>query len=161
MTTITAPQPLRPAVAIGQHFPAGYKAVHALEQAVAAAVEPTIFELVKLRASQINGCAYCLDMHYKDARAQGETELRLSLLRAWREVDLFTEEERAALALTVAITLIADHHVPEDVEAAARDAFDEEAYAALVFAIITINAWNRLAITSHSVAGEYAAPEPS
>jgi AhpD family alkylhydroperoxidase len=158
MSTITAPQPLRPTVEVGRHFPAGYKALAALNQTVAAAVEPTIFELVKLRASQINGCAYCLDMHHKDARAQGETELRLSVLSAWREVGLFTEEERAALALTEAVTLIADHHVPEDVEAAARDAFDDEAYAALVFAIITINAWNRLAITSHSVAGEYTVP---
>jgi AhpD family alkylhydroperoxidase len=114
-----------------------------------------LFELVKLRASQINGCAYCIDMHHKDARAGGETELRLSLLSAWREVDLFTPEERAALALTEAVTLIADEHVPAEVEDAARAAFDEATYANLVFAIATINAWNRLAITAHTVAGRY------
>ena len=155
MSTTTAPAPLRPVVEIAKGFPAGYKALFTLDRAVAGALDPTLFELVKLRASQINGCAYCLDMHHQDARAGGETELRLSVLSACREVDVFTEQERAALALTEAVTRIADHHVPEDVEAAALAAFDEPTYAALVFAIIAINAWNRLAITGHARAGQY------
>jgi AhpD family alkylhydroperoxidase len=146
----------RPVVELGRALPAGYRALSALSQTVAAStLDHGLGELVKLRASQLNGCAYCIDMHTKDARAAGETDLRLSLLSAWREVDFFSDAERAALALTEAVTLIADGHVPAGVEDAARAAFDEETYAALVFAIITINAWNRLAITGHSVAGHY------
>jgi len=137
-------------------FPAGYEAMSALEDANAASpIDPPLYELVKLRASQINGCAYCIDMHHKDARAAGETEERLYMLPAWREATVYTAAERAALALTEAVTLIADGHVPADVEAEARAQFDEETYAALVFTIATINAWNRLAITSHSPAGRY------
>ena len=118
-----------------------------------------MFELVKLRASQINGCAYCIDMHHKDLRAGGETEDRLYMLPAWREATVYTEAERAALALTEAVTLIAGSHVPEDVEAEARRVFDTESYAALVFAIALINTWNRLAITAHSEPGHYR-PRP-
>ena len=137
-------------------FPAGYKAMSALEDACAASpLDESLYELVKLRASQINGCAYCIDMHYKDARSDGETEERLYMLPAWREATVYTDAERAALALTEEITLIADGHVPADVEADARTHFDDETYAALVFTIATINAWNRLAITSHSPAGRY------
>jgi AhpD family alkylhydroperoxidase len=137
-------------------FPAGYEAMSALEDANAASpIDPPLYELVKLRASQINGCAYCIDMHHKDARAAGETEERLYMLPAWREATVYTAAERAALALTEAVTLIADGHVPADVEAEARAQFDEETYAALVFTIATMNAWNRLAITSHSPAGRY------
>jgi AhpD family alkylhydroperoxidase len=142
-------------VNIYQAFPAGYDAMAQLEQACAGAMDPVLFELVKLRASQINGCAYCIDMHHKDARAAGETEERLYMLPAWREATVYTDAERAALALTDAVTLIADGHVPADVEAAAREHLDATAYAALVFTIATINAWNRLAITSHSPAGRY------
>jgi AhpD family alkylhydroperoxidase len=144
-------------VNIYKAFPAGYRAISALEQACSAAMDPVLFELVKLRASQINGCAYCIDMHWKDARAAGETEERLYMLAAWREATVYTAAERAALALTDEVTLIADGHVPVDVEAAARQQFDEPAYAALVFTIVTINAWNRLAITSHSPAGNHRA----
>jgi AhpD family alkylhydroperoxidase len=136
-------------------FPAGYEAMSALEQACAGAMDPVLFELVKLRASQVNGCAYCIDMHWKDARAAGETEERLYMLDAWREAGVYSERERAALALAEAMTLIAGEHVPADVEAAARAQFDEAGYAALVFTIVTINAWNRLAITSHSPPGRY------
>jgi AhpD family alkylhydroperoxidase len=142
-------------VNIYKAFPAGYQAMSALEQACAGAMDPVLFELVKLRASQINGCAYCIDMHWKDARANGETEERLYMLDAWREAGVYTEVERAALALTEEVTLIADGHVPSDVEAAARAHLDDTAYAALVFTVATINAWNRLAITSHSPAGRY------
>jgi AhpD family alkylhydroperoxidase len=144
-----------PYVNIYKAFPAGYEAVAALEQACAGAMDPVLFELVKLRASQINGCAYCVDMHWKDARAAGETEERLYMLSAWREARVYTATERAALALTEEVTLIADGHVPPAVEAAAREHLDEAAYAALVFTIATINTWNRLAITSHAEPGRY------
>lgn len=137
-------------------FPAGYAAMSALEAAVAAGpLEQSLFELVKLRASQVNGCAYCIDMHHKDARAAGETEERLYMLPAWREATVYSAAERAALALTESITSIADGHVPSDVEDDARAHFDAESYAALVFLVVTINAWNRLAITSHSPPGKY------
>jgi len=142
-------------VNIYRSFPAGYEAMLALEAACAAALDPVLFELVKLRASQVNACAYCTDMHWKDARANGETEERLYMLTAWRESGVYTDAERAALALTEAVTLVADGAVPPDVEAAARQHLDEAAYAALVFTIATINAWNRLAITAHSPAGRY------
>src|ERR1700759_2684827 len=149
----------RPAVDLAHAFPAGARALTALSQTIpASTLDHGLAELVKLRASQINGCAYCIDMHTKDARAAGETDLRLTLLSAWRDVDLFTDAERAALALPEAVTLISADHVPADVEHAARAAFDEPTYAALVFAIIVINAWNRLSITSHNVAGNYTSP---
>jgi AhpD family alkylhydroperoxidase len=128
----------------------------ALEKAmVGSPLERSTYELVKLRASQINGCGYCLDMHSKDARAMGETEARIYLLNAWREAPDYTRRERAALALTEAITLIANGHTPQDVEREAREVFDPNEYAALVFAIVTINAWNRLTITNHTVVGAY------
>lgn len=143
-------------VNIYKAFPSGYEGMRALEDAAKSGpLDPVIRELVKLRASQVNGCAYCIDMHYKDARAAGETEERLYMLPAWREATVYTDAERAALALAEAITLIADGHVPGDVEADARARFDAESYAALVFVVVAINAWNRLAITSHSPAGKY------
>lgn len=138
------------------HFPQGYKALASIEAVLAEGSVPApIRELVKMRASQINGCAFCLDMHSKDARHAGETEERLYLLNAWREATVYSDAERAALALTEAITLIADAHVPADVEAQAKLFFGPEAYAALVWLIVTINAWNRLAITDHSEPGHY------
>jgi AhpD family alkylhydroperoxidase len=137
-------------------FPPGYRALSDIEAALRGGpLSGTIRELVKMRSSQINGCAYCLDMHYKDARAAGETEERLYMLNAWREATVYSDEERAALALTEAITLISQEHVPADVEAEARAQFDDESYAALVFTIVAINAWNRLAITGHSPPGTY------
>ncbi|HRP68873.1 MAG TPA: carboxymuconolactone decarboxylase family protein [Turneriella sp.] len=143
-------------VNVYQNFPEGMKAVLALEQAChSGPLDPFIYELVKMRASQINGCAHCLDMHYKDARAMGETEERLYMLNAWRESKLYSPAERAALALTEEVTLIAKHHVSAEVEAEARKHFDARTYANLLFTIATINVWNRLAIASHSPAGEY------
>ena len=143
-------------VNIYKAFPAGYRGMQALEDAAKSGpLDPVIRELVKLRASQINGCAYCIDMHYKDARAAGETEERLYMLPAWREATVYSDAERAALDLTEAITLIADAHVAAEVEAEARAQFDDATYAALVFVVVAINAWNRLAITSHSPAGKY------
>src|SRR5262245_24724565 len=108
--------------------PAAYQAMLGLEMYVrkSSHLEPALLELVKMRASQINGCAYCIDMHSKDARAEGETEQRLYALNAWRETPFFTERERAALAWTEAVTLVADGHVPDDVYAQARERFSEE-----------------------------------
>ena len=151
----------RPHVNLYTAFPDGAAAMSAFEKVVKSGpVPPTIRELVKVRASQINGCAYCLDMHHKDARALGETEERLYMLSAWREATVYSEEERAALALTEAVTLIVDGEVPADVESEARARFDEETYAALVFTIVVINSWNRLAITGHSPPGRYRAKPP-
>src|SRR5687768_14518796 len=110
-------------------------------------LELSLLELVKVRASQINGCAYCIDLHTKDARAAGETEQRLYALSAWAETPFFTDRERAALALTEAVTLVADTHVPQSVVDDAAAAFPPAELTRLVYAIIEINAWNRLAIT--------------
>ena len=109
-------------------------------------LEPSLLELVKLRASQLNGCAFCLDMHSKDARAAGETEQRLYLLSAWRESPLYTERERAALAWTEALTLISETHAPDDVYEAMRAQFSEAEAVNLTVLIGAINAWNRVAI---------------
>lgn len=126
----------------------GYDALHRLSELVkASGLEASLIELVKLRASQMNGCAYCIDMHSKDARAAGETEQRLYALTAWRETSFFTERERVALALTEAITLVADTHVPQPVLDEVATQFEPDELGKLVYAIIEINAWNRLAIT--------------
>jgi AhpD family alkylhydroperoxidase len=121
-------------------------------------LDPGIGDLVKVRASQVNGCAFCIDMHWKDARARGESEERLYALAAWRESPLYQGSERAALALCDAMTLIADDHVPDDVWDEAREAFDEGQLAQLVFTIATINAWNRLMITTRVQPGHYRPP---
>lgn len=114
----------------------------------ASSLDKTLIELIKLRASQINGCAFCLDMHAKDARANGETEQRLYTLSAWRETPFFTAREQAALALTEAVTRISDHHVPEEVYAEAARHFEPAQLSEVLMAIIAINAWNRIAITT-------------
>ena len=114
-----------------------------------------LLHLVRLRASQINGCAYCLDMHWKDLRAIGETEQRLYSLEAWRECPYYTERERAALAWTEAVTLIATDHASDAVYAAVRPHFDDKALADLTLAISTINAWNRLSIAARLTPGTY------
>jgi AhpD family alkylhydroperoxidase len=133
-----------------------YRAMLALEGAVRqSGLDHRLLHLVKIRASQINGCAYCLDMHTKDARADGEREQRIYALPAWRETPFFSPAERAALALTEAITLIHDGHVPDDLYAEAAAHFGEEELAWLVGAATTINMWNRLAITFRSTPGSY------
>jgi AhpD family alkylhydroperoxidase len=109
-------------------------------------LEPRLVELVKMRASQINGCAYCLDMHSKDARAVGETEQRLYVLNAWREAPFYSDRERAALAWTEAVPLISEGGIPDELFEATREHFSESELVALTIAIITINGWNRLAI---------------
>jgi AhpD family alkylhydroperoxidase len=118
-------------------------------------LEESLVHLVKMRASQINGCAYCLDMHSKDARALGETEQRLYLLDAWEEAPFYSERERAALALTDAVTNISETHAPDDVWEHAKSQFNEQELTALLLTITTINAWNRLAITARAEPGIY------
>jgi len=118
-------------------------------------LEASLLELVRMRASQINGCAYCLDMHSKDARAAGETEQRLYLLNAWREAPCYTARERAALAWTEALTLIVEHHVPDAVYNEARQYFSEQELVNLSLAVVAINGWNRLAISFRSEVGAY------
>jgi AhpD family alkylhydroperoxidase len=120
-------------------------------------LEQSLLELVKFRASQINGCAYCIDMHTKDARAHGETEQRLYALSAWRETPYFTERERAALAWTEAVTLVSATGVPDDVYEEARRHFDDGELVDLTFAIVAINGWNRLAVSFRKVPGTYVA----
>ncbi|EFL34390.1 alkylhydroperoxidase AhpD [Streptomyces viridochromogenes DSM 40736] len=123
----------------------------AVSAAQDAKLEPELLELVRIRASQINGCAFCLDMHTRDARAQGETEQRLYTLNAWRETPFFTERERAALALTEAVTLVHDGRVPDAVYAEAAEVFDENQIAALIWSATVINAYNRIAIATRMV----------
>lgn len=108
----------------------------------------TLYELIKIRASQINGCAFCLDMHTADAKKLGETDQRINLIAVWREAPQFTERERAALALTEAVTLISNAGVPQDVYEEARKFFSEEEYVSLIIAINAINSWNRIAIST-------------
>lgn len=127
----------------------------AVSAAQDAKVEPELLELIRIRASQINGCAFCLDMHTKDARTQGETEQRIYALSAWRETPFFSARERAALALTEAVTLVHDGHVPDAVYAEAAEVFDDEQIAALIWAATVINAYNRIAIATRMVPGAY------
>ncbi|MFJ5729694.1 carboxymuconolactone decarboxylase family protein [Streptomyces paradoxus] len=123
----------------------------AVSAAQEAKLEPELLELVRIRASQINGCAFCLDMHTRDARARGEAEQRIHTLNAWRETPFFTERERAALALTEAVTLVHDGRVPDAVYAEAAGVFDENQIAALIWAATVINAYNRIAIATRMV----------
>ena len=118
-------------------------------------LERAILHLVKIRGSQINGCAYCIDMHTKDARAEGETEQRIYALDAWRETPFFTERERAALEWTEALTLVTEGHVSDEVFERVRPHFSEDELFALSLAVISINGWNRLAISSRATPGTY------
>ncbi len=137
--------------------PEGFKGMLHLQRVVdQCGLEFSLLELVKTRASQINGCAYCIDMHTKDARAAGETEQRLYLLNAWRESPFYSERERAALAWTEALTTIADsHQVSDALYAEARAQFSDKELVDLSLAIIAINGWNRLAIPFRSEPGHY------
>jgi alkylhydroperoxidase AhpD family core domain len=118
-------------------------------------LEGSLIELVKLRASQINGCAYCIDMHTKDARAAGETEQRLYLLDAWRESPFYSPRERAALAWTESVTRVSETHVPDDVYEEARKHFSDKELVDLNWVVVAINAWNRLAIAFRFPPGQY------
>jgi AhpD family alkylhydroperoxidase len=118
-------------------------------------LDRTLVHLVKIRASQINGCAYCIDMHTKDARAAGETEGRIYGLSAWRETPFYTDRERAALEWTEVVTRVADTHVPDEAYERVREHFAESELVALTFALVAINGWNRLAISFRIPAGSY------
>jgi len=136
--------------------PEAVKAVLGLETYVRrSGLERSLLELVKLRASFINGCAYCIDMHSKDALAEGESDQRIFAVPVWKETPFFTPRERAALAFTEAVTLIGRDGVPDDVYDAAREHFSEKEMVDLTIAIATINVWNRLAITFHADVGSY------
>ena len=127
----------------------------------ASGLERSLLELVRMRASQINGCAYCIDMHTKDARAAGETEQRLYALSAWRETPFYSERERAALEWTEAVTLVGETHVPDDIFERVRQHFDESELVALTFAVVVINSWNRLAVSFRVPVGTYQPQVPA
>jgi AhpD family alkylhydroperoxidase len=137
----------KPRIDAHKAAPEAYEAMLALERYLhRCGLERSLIELVKLRASQINGCAYCIDMHTKDARAAGETEQRLYLLDAWRESPFYSPRERAALAWTEAVTRVSETHVPDDVYKEARQHYSEKELVDLNWVVVAINAWNRLAI---------------
>ncbi len=139
-----------------QIAPEALKGMLELEKYVSnSGLEKTLYELVKIRASQINGCAYCLDMHTKDARKAGETEQRLFTLSAWRETPFYSERERAALEWTEALTLISENNVSDSLFNSVSKHFDQEELVALTMAIVAINGWNRLAIGFRTVPGTY------
>ncbi|NMG09403.1 carboxymuconolactone decarboxylase family protein [Brasilonema sp. UFV-L1] len=136
--------------------PAAYKAMFELEKYLATSrLSKTLLELIKIRASQINSCAFCIDMHTKDARHYGETEQRIYALNAWRETPFFTPEERAVLAFTEAVTLITKNHVPDDVYEEVSRYFDANQIAQILMAIVAINGWNRIAIATQMIPGTY------
>jgi AhpD family alkylhydroperoxidase len=141
------------------HVPAGIiQAMLGLERQVRrAGLDSQLLDLVRMRASQINGCAYCLDMHSKDARANGETEQRLYGLDAWRETPYYSARERAALEWTEALTLVSETHAPDDAYERVREQFPEDELMHLTLAIVSINGWNRLNIAARTVPGDYTA----
>lgn len=145
-----------------QASPGAFNAMLGLENHVrSCGLEPALLELVKTRVSQINGCAYCLDMHTKDARAAGEAEQRLYLLSAWRDTGFYTARERAALAWAEAVTQLPPHGVPDDLYDEVRQQFDDTEMVDLTLAIIGINGWNRLAIPFRSEAVPYQPTKPA
>ncbi len=147
---------MQPRIDPYKHAPAAAKILLDLEHYLKnSGLEPSLLELVKMRSSQINGCAYCIDMHSKDLRAAGETEQRLYLLDAWREAPFYTDRERAALAWAEAVTLVTEGHVLDEVYEQARSQFSEEELINLTLAIVAINGWNRLSISFRSVPGAY------
>ena len=149
---------LEPRLKYGEVAPGAETAMGRLEQYVRhSGLERGLIELVKVRASQINGCAYCLDMHSKDSRAIGETEQRLYGLDAWRETPYYSERERAALEWTEALTLVSETRVPDEVFDRVRGQFSEDELVHLSLAIVAINGWNRLNVAARTVPGGYVA----
>lgn len=147
---------MEPRIDYQQVDPDALKGMMEIEKYMAdSGLEKSVYELVKMRASQINGCAFCLDMHSKDARAAGETEQRLYELNAWRETPFYSDRERAALEWTEAVTLISENHVSDELYDSVREYFDEQEIVALTMAVVAINGWNRLAIPFRSVPGSY------
>jgi AhpD family alkylhydroperoxidase len=136
--------------------PAQSRALYQLQQEVdKSGIDGKLLDLIKIRASQVNGCAYCIDMHTIDARALGETEQRIYALNAWAEGSFFDERERAVLAFTESVTRVSETHVPDGVVEALRKLFSDEEIVKLTWAIVTINAWNRLAISFRAQPGHY------
>lgn len=156
---------MQPRIHYPQVDPEAVNAMLGLEKyVIKSGLEHSLLDLVKLRASQINHCAYCIDMHYKDARASGETEQRLYSLDAWRETPFYSNRERAALAWTEAVTLLTQDYVPDEVYAQAREQFTEAELVSLTMAIIAINGWNRLNVGFSTVPGTYRSqrkPDPA
>jgi AhpD family alkylhydroperoxidase len=150
---------MKPRIDYRKAAPQAFKAMLDLEAGVhRGGLEKPLIELVKMRASQINGCGYCLDMHSKDARAAGETEQRLYVLPAWREAPFYSARERAALAWTEAVTLVATNDLPDALYDEVRKEFDEKSLVELTLAIIAINGWNRMAISFRADVGSYVVP---
>ena len=140
-----------PRLSVSAVAPDLYKAQLALETAVrSSGIDPMLYELIKIRASQINGCSFCLDMHTRDASKRGESDRRLHLLAAWSETELFTPRERAALALTEAVTMVSVGHVPDAVWDEAARHFDPAELSAVLMGIVVINGWNRITIASRT-----------
>ncbi|HUI33228.1 MAG: carboxymuconolactone decarboxylase family protein [Dysgonamonadaceae bacterium] len=147
---------MNPRLDYSKTAPNAIKGLLELEKYVAnSGLERPLYELVKIRASQINGCAFCLDMHTKDARKAGETEQRIYALNAWRETPFYTNRERAALDWTEALTLISENEIPDSLYQATQEYFTENEMITLTMAIIAINGWNRLAISFRTVPGSY------
>ncbi len=147
---------MEPRIDLNKYLGSGFvRAMLGLSHEVEKKIEPPLVDLMMIRASQVNGCAYCLDMHTKDARLRGETEQRIYALNAWRETPFFTDRERAALEWTEAVTLIGSNHVPDDLYQRVSAQFSEEELVTLTGAVIVINSWNRLAITFRAKAGTY------
>ncbi|MEU8459433.1 carboxymuconolactone decarboxylase family protein [Streptomyces sp. NPDC029003] len=145
-----------PRLQLAKLSPQFYKAVVAMEAAAVKGLDPALVELVKIRASQVNHCAFCLDMHTKDALAQGESVERIVQLSAWEESrHFYTEKEIAAIELTEAVTVLTDGFVPDEVYAKAAAHFGDEELAQLIAVITTINVWNRIAVTTRLVPGHY------
>jgi AhpD family alkylhydroperoxidase len=142
-----------PRIDLLQHAGAPYAAMVRVEERIK--LDPPLRGLVKVRASQLNGCAFCVDMHWTDARAEGESELRLAQVTAWHESPFFDERERAALALTDAVTDVSRTHVPDDVWARAAAHFGPNELAHLLFAIAAINLWNRLQVATRALPASY------
>jgi AhpD family alkylhydroperoxidase len=147
---------MEPRIHYEKFAPEAARAMYALERHIKnSSLGEGLLHLVKMRASQINGCAYCLDMHSKDSRAAGETEQRLYALNAWRETPFYTARERAALEWTESLTLVSQTHVPDEVYDAVKKEFTEAELVDLTYAVMTINAWNRMAISMRAVPGIY------
>ena len=147
---------MEPRIDVAHTRPALRQAMRNLQREVqASGLEHQLLELVKIRASQINGCAYCIDMHTKDARTMGETEQRIYALSAWEEAPFFTDRERAALEWTDVVTRVAESHVPDAAYQRVRQHFNEDELVSLTYAIVAINGWNRIAIAFRMLPGSY------
>jgi len=151
---------MEPRIDFTRLSPGGYKAMLGLEHYLSnSTVDEKLLHLVKLRVSQINGCAFCLDMHWKDLKVEGETDQRMYSLDAWRETSYYTDRERAALAWAEAVTNISDGHAPDELFEEARQYFSEQELADLTLAVTAINGWNRISIAFQVVPGTYQPPQ--